>query len=122
MPLREYHCRSCGLVFEELVSGTPKVVMPCSGCGTSAELQVSAASVNSSRNPSFATDKTDVVVGAKAEQAWGQYEIMRKVRAPLKSRSPHGMTIDASAGHVRSMTKPELDRRRTLLKSINSAE
>jgi len=69
MPLYEYKCRSCGYIFEELMSSksTPQT-MACKKCGDVSERKMSVfSSVVSGGSPN---ETIDMTIGREAEKRW----------------------------------------------------
>jgi len=72
MPLYEYKCSECNLVFEELVkSAEGSESMPCVKCGKNAVRQISA--VASSVKNGSPNETVDVTIGRAAERRWQDY-------------------------------------------------
>lgn len=70
MPLFEYKCSDCGLLFEELkVHGTEH--LPCRKCGGDALKQVS--SFSSVMSGGSSNETVDMTIGRAANEKWQRY-------------------------------------------------
>jgi putative FmdB family regulatory protein len=92
MPLYEYKCKSCGLKFEELMTGSEDTKVACRSCGGESERQMSRFS--SSISGGGANESVDMAIGREAEARWQGIHERREKR--IGGKKLEAMTLPQS--------------------------
>lgn len=100
MPLIEFHCGTCDLIFERLIRGGKKTDTYKCKCGAEAKRRLSKFGV-SVEGPGFRkTDNAsiDMVVGKDAEKRWEYYKGRRAEKQRLQDLNP-GKKVQVGEDH-----------------------
>lgn len=88
MAIREYKCKSCGLMMEEIlpINSTPPASMTCKRCGEQAEFKSIPSSVGL-LTENFSEQKVDVAIGKDAARRWQDISDRQAVRDRVREQS-----------------------------------
>lgn len=107
MPLIEFHCDSCDLIFERLIRGGSKTGTHKCKCGAEASRCLSKFGV-SVKGPGFRkTDNAslDEVVGTDAEKRWEYYKDRKAAKQKLQDLNP-GKKVQVGDDHKYEVVDP----------------
>lgn len=90
MPLYEFQCEACGLVFERLVRGQGKVESHVCRCGATAKKNLSkfGVSVSGSGSREESNPVLDKVVGEDADRRREYYKTRHEALQKLRKENP----------------------------------
>lgn len=98
MPLLEFSCSKCLLLFEARVKRGHGDTHPCKQCGSEAQRKLVVRTAATSSSKKELNPNLDRVIGRDAQKRWEEYKVRLEAKQSLAKSNPNSTVVKDKDG------------------------